>query len=49
MTIEKNINGYYVITDIINRRLIKKVYGGYTKREAIRLFKHEIKMLTSRQ
>jgi len=43
MTIEKNINGYWLITDIINGYFVKKVYGGYTKKEAIQLFKKETK------
>ena len=44
MTIDKNIEGAWRITDIINDQLITKVYYYYTKKEAIQLFKkqHEV-------
>lgn len=45
MTIEKTINGYYRITDIINNQLISRLYNGYTKKEAIALFRKETKNL----
>ena len=39
MTIDKNMQGAWRITDIINDQLITKVYYYYTKKEAIQLFK----------
>lgn len=43
MTIERiTLNGY-IITDIVGGYLITKSYHGYTKREAIRLFKESTK------
>ena len=41
MTIERNHEGAYVISDIIGGYLVTKRYYGYTKREAIKLFKEE--------
>jgi hypothetical protein len=41
MTIEKNIHGYYVISDIINSYRMQQTYIGYSKRDAIRLFREE--------
>lgn len=38
MTITKTQNGIY-ISDIINGYLVKRLYVGYTKREAKKLFK----------
>lgn len=39
MTITKNYQGAYVIKDIIDGYLVERVYMGYTKAEARRLFK----------
>jgi hypothetical protein len=39
MIIEKNINGYWVIYETIRGYLMTKVYIGYTKMEAIKMFK----------
>lgn len=39
MTIEKNYQGAYVITDIIGGYLVHRVYMGYTKKEARQLFR----------
>jgi len=47
MTITKNINGYYVISDIVRGHLFTRVYAGYTKCEAIRLFKQDVKKVNS--
>lgn len=41
MTIERNQEGAYVISDIIGGYLVTKRYYGYTKREAIKRFKEE--------
>lgn len=43
MSVEKNYQGGYVISDIIGGYLVTKSYYGYTKREAISLFKKETK------
>ena len=44
MIIEKNkINGSFIISDIINGYLFKKVYYFYTKKQAIKLFKKQLK------
>ena len=44
MTLDKNINGYIVISDIIDGYWVTRRYMGYTKKEAKRLFKKEMKM-----
>lgn len=41
MTVSKNHEGAYVISDIVNGYLVVKRYYGYTKREAIKLYKEE--------
>ena len=41
MTIDKNMQGAWRITDIINNNPITKVYYYYTKREAVQLFKQQ--------
>ena len=42
MTIEKDkITGAWKIMDVISGYLVSKVYFGYSKREAIKLFKSE--------
>lgn len=43
MSIEKNYSGAYVISDVVNGYLVTKQYYGYTKREAVALFKKESK------
>ena len=46
MIIEKNkINGSIIITDIINGYLFKKVYYFYTKAQAVKMFKQELKQI----
>jgi hypothetical protein len=46
MNIEKNINGYWILYETVDFQLISRTYCGYTKKEAIRLFKKYIKELT---
>ena len=46
MTISKNVYGYWVISDMVGGYRIERKYIGYTKKEAIRLFKNEIKRTT---
>ena len=41
MTVTKNLNGSYTISDIINGYLVSKTYYGYTLKESKRLFKLE--------
>jgi hypothetical protein len=41
VSIEKNYSGAYVISDVVNGYLVTKQYYGYTKREAVALFKKE--------
>lgn len=43
MLIEKNINGYFVISDLIKGYLVKRIYMGYSKLESIKKFKEEFK------
>lgn len=44
MRVERNkINGSVAVTDIINNQLVTKVYYGYTKKEAEKMFKKEFK------
>ena len=43
MTIDKNAEGAWRITDIIGGYLVTRVYYFYTKREAIRLYTQEMK------
>jgi hypothetical protein len=41
MTIDKNAEGAWRISDIIDGYLVTKVYYFYTKREAMKLFRQE--------
>jgi len=41
MTIEKTSEGAYRITEIIGGYLVTRRYYGYTKKEAVKLFKEE--------
>ena len=41
MNIEKNSEGAYFISDIVGGYLVTKRYYGFTKREALQLFKEE--------
>jgi hypothetical protein len=41
MTIDKNTEGAWRVSDIIGGYLVTKVYYFYTKREAIKRFKEE--------
>ena len=44
MTISRNIHGAWVVSDIVNGRLIVRRYYYYTKREAVAAFKRETKV-----
>lgn len=37
------VRGCYVISELVDRHLVTRKYYFYTKREAIRLFRNEIK------
>ena len=41
MNITKNYNGSITISDIIGNYRVKKIYFGYTKKQAVKLFKNE--------
>ena len=43
MTIERNPEGAWIVSDIVAGYLVSRRFYGYTKREAIRLFKMEMK------
>lgn len=43
MTIRKNVNGYWIISDIIDGYRVVRKYLYYTKKQAIRLFKKDTK------
>jgi len=43
MSIAKNLQGAWVISDIKNGYFISRTYFYYTKKEAIKLFKQETK------
>lgn len=43
MNTKKNINGYWVISDIIDGYRVIRKYLYYTKKEAIKSFKKELK------
>ena len=46
MIIERNkINGSLIISDIKNGYLFKKVYYFYTKKQAVKMFKQELKQI----
>lgn len=42
MTITKSINGAYVISSIVNGYLVTRTYMGFTKKEALAMFKDEV-------
>lgn len=42
MLIAKNSKGAYLISDFVNGYLLTRTYYGYTKREAVALFKKEL-------
>jgi hypothetical protein len=41
VSIDKNSEGAWRISDIVDGYLVTRRYYGYTKREAVRLFKEE--------
>lgn len=43
MTIETTQNGYIKITDVIDNYLVTRKYQGYTRKQAIELFKQATK------
>lgn len=43
MTIDKNAEGAWRISDIVGGYFITRTYYFYTKKEAIRLFREEVK------
>ena len=43
MTAERNVYGAWVVSDIIGGYLVTRVYYGYSKREALRRFRSEVR------
>jgi hypothetical protein len=43
MLVTKNINSSYTISEMVENHLVTKCYYGYSKKEAISIFKEEIK------
>ena len=43
MSIEKNYQGVYVCSDIVNNQRVERKFYGYTKRQAQSMFKKECK------
>lgn len=43
MTIIKYHRGFWQISAVVNGYLVQRQYMGYTKKEAVRLFKEEAK------
>lgn len=43
MTIERKYQGAWVVSDIIGGYLVTRTFYGYTKREALRMFRAEFK------
>jgi len=41
MIVKKNVNGYWIISDIINGYSLQRTYIYYNKKQAIKLFKQE--------
>ena len=41
MIVEKNLNGWLIISCIIKNNLVTKKYQGYKLKQAIKLFKDE--------
>lgn len=41
MTIKRTINGYWLIADIVEGYRRQRCYMGYTKRQAVALFRAE--------
>ena len=42
MTIEKNKEGAWVVSDIVNGYRVARKYYGYSKREALAMFRAEV-------
>lgn len=43
MTIDKNAEGAWRVSDIVSGYLVTRTYYFYTKKEAVRLFREEMK------
>jgi len=43
MTIERNLNGYWVVSDIVRGHLARRTYIGCTKIEAAKQFRRDIR------
>lgn len=47
MSIEKNREGAWIVSDIAGGYLVTRVYYGYTKREAVSLFRAHLREIAS--
>jgi hypothetical protein len=45
IAVSKNLHGAIVCSAVIGDRLISRQYYGFTKREAIRLFREEVEVI----
>lgn len=43
MTVENNLSGWLIISDIINSQRVEQKYMGYSRAEAKRMFKQYVK------
>lgn len=47
MTVERNYEGAWVIYDNVRGYLVTRRYYGYTRREALAMFRREVRALVS--
>jgi len=43
MTIERNIHGDWVLSDIVRGHLVRRTYSGYSKMDAVKQFRRDIR------
>jgi hypothetical protein len=43
MTIDKNYEGAWIVSDIVGGYLVTRKYYGYGKREALAMFRREVR------
>ena len=47
MIVERNYEGAYVVSDIVDGFRVCRRYYGYTRREALAMFRREVRALVS--
>ena len=47
MIIERNYEGAYIVSDIVDGFRVCRRYYGYTRREALTMFRREVRALVS--